>query len=116
MKAAALRGALSDRARNERIHVITELVAGQTPSTKGAKTFLGEISDRKKVLLVVGREDIAAWKSVHNLDGVHPIAPDQLNTYDVLNSDDVVFSVEALNTFIHGPAESVQEENKEEAK
>jgi large subunit ribosomal protein L4 len=53
---------------------------------------------------------------VQNLDGVHPIAPDQLNTYDVLNSDDVVFSVEALNTFIHGPAESVQEENKEEAK
>ncbi|GCE42653.1 MULTISPECIES: 50S ribosomal protein L4 [Rhodococcus] len=116
MKAAALRGALSDRARNERIHVITELVAGQTPSTKSARTFLGEISDRKKVLLVVGRADIAAWKSVQNLDGVHPIAPDQLNTYDVLNSDDVVFSVEALNAFIHGPAETAQEENKEEGK
>ena len=110
MKAAALRGALSDRARNERIHVITELVAGQTPSTKGARKFLGEISDRKKVLLVVGREDIAAWKSVQNLEGVHPIAPDQLNTYDVLNSDDVVFSVEALNAFVHGPAESAQKE------
>ncbi|BAH54434.1 50S ribosomal protein L4 [Rhodococcus opacus] len=116
MKAAALRGALSDRARNERIHVITELVAGQTPSTKSARTFLGEISDRKKVLLVVGRADIAAWKSVQNLEGVHPIAPDQLNTYDVLNSDDVVFSVEALNAFIHGPAETAQEENKEEGK
>lgn len=116
MKAAALRGALSDRARNERIHVITELVASQTPSTKSARTFLGEISDRKKVLLVVGRADIAAWKSVQNLDGVHPIAPDQLNTYDVLNSDDVVFSVEALNAFIHGPAETAQEENKEEGK
>jgi large subunit ribosomal protein L4 len=110
MKAAALRGALSDRARSERIHVITELVAGQTPSTKNAKKFLGEISDRKKLLLVVGREDVAAWKSVQNLEGVHPIAPDQLNTYDVLNSDDVVFSVEALNTFIHGPAESAQKE------
>lgn len=60
MKAAALRGALSDRARNERIHVITELVAGQTPSTKGAIAFLGEISDRKKLLLVVGRQDVAA--------------------------------------------------------
>jgi len=116
MKAAALRGALSDRARSERIHVITELVAGQAPSTKSARTFLGEISDRKKVLLVVGRADIAAWKSVQNLDGVHPIAPDQLNTYDVLNSDDVVFSVEALNAFIHGPAETAQEENKEEGK
>ena len=116
MKAAALRGALSDRARNERIHVITELVAGQTPSTKNAKKFLGEISDRKKLLLVVGREDIAAWKSVQNLEGVHPIAPDQLNTYDVLNSDDIVFSVEALNAFIHGPAESAQADSKEESK
>ena len=106
MKAAALRGALSDRARSERIHVITELVAGQVPSTKGAKTFLAELSDRKKVLLVVGREDTAAWKSVQNLEGVHPIAPDQLNTYDVLEADDVIFSVEALNTFIAGPAKN----------
>ena len=108
MKAAALRGALSDRARNERIHVITELVAGQAPSTKGARSFLAELTDRKKVLVVVGREDLAAWKSVQNLQNVHAIAPDQLNTYDVLYSDDVIFSVEALNTFIHGPAESVQ--------
>ncbi|WP_433523206.1 50S ribosomal protein L4 [Nocardia pseudovaccinii] len=109
---AALRGALSDRARNERIHVITELVSGQTPSTKTAKSFLSELSDRKKFLLVLGREDIAGWKSVQNLEFVHPIAPDQLNTYDVLESDEVVFSVEALNAFVHGPAESAQEESK----
>ncbi|MFC4377376.1 50S ribosomal protein L4 [Nocardia halotolerans] len=112
MKAAALRGALSDRARNERIHVITELVSGQNPSTKNAKDFLAELSDRKKFLVVVGREDLAAWKSVANLQNVLPIAPDQLNTYDVLNSDEVVFSVEALNAFVHGPAESAQEESK----
>ncbi|MFI6870271.1 50S ribosomal protein L4 [Nocardia sp. NPDC050406] len=112
MKAAALRGALSDRARNERIHVITELVAGQTPSTKVAKNFLAELSDRKNFLVVVGREDLAAWKSVANLQNVHPIAPDQLNTYDVLKSDEVVFSVEALNAFVHGPAEAAQEESK----
>src|SRR5262249_8926520 len=56
MKTAALRGALSDRARNERIHVVTELVSGQVPSTKAAKGFLGELTDRKKFLLVVGRE------------------------------------------------------------
>ncbi|RVW05074.1 50S ribosomal protein L4 [Rhodococcus xishaensis] len=109
MKAAALRGALSDRARNERIHVITELVAGQVPSTKTAKSFLAELSDRKKFLLVVGREDIATWKSVQNLEGVHPIAPDQLNTYDVLNSDDIVFSLEALNAFVAGPAKNEEE-------
>ncbi|MVU79056.1 50S ribosomal protein L4 [Nocardia sp. ET3-3] len=112
MKVAALRGALSDRARNERIHVITELVAGQTPSTKVAKSFLAELSTRKNILVVVGREDVTAWKSVANLQGVHPIAPDQLNTYDVLKSDEIVFSVEALNAFVHGPAEAAQEESK----
>ncbi|MBH0777652.1 50S ribosomal protein L4 [Nocardia bovistercoris] len=112
MKAAALRSALSDRARNERIHVVTELVAGQSPSTKTAKSFLSELSDRKKFLVVVGREDVAAWKSVANLQNVLPIAPDQLNTYDVLYSDEVVFSVEALNAFVHGPTESAQEESK----
>ncbi|TSE02152.1 50S ribosomal protein L4 [Skermania sp. ID1734] len=112
MKAAALRGALSDRARNERIHVITELVAGQTPSTKNAKSFLGELSDRRKFLLVVGRDDVTAWKSARNLPDVHILAPDQLNTYDVLDSDDVVFSVEALNAFIHGPAESAQKDGE----
>ncbi len=112
MKAAALRGALSDRARSERIHVITELVAGQAPSTKSAKSFLAELSERKNILVVVGREDVTAWKSVANLQGVHPIAPDQLNTRDVLKSDDVIFSVEALNAFVHGPAEAAQEESK----
>ena len=100
MKAAALRGALSDRARNERIHVITELVAGQAPSTKSARQFLEALSDRRKFLVVLGREDLTAWKSVANLQNVLPIAPDQLNTYDVLESDELVFSVETLNAFI----------------
>ncbi|WP_026917262.1 50S ribosomal protein L4 [Gordonia shandongensis] len=100
MKAAALRGALSDRARNERIHVVTELVAGQTPSTKSARTFLEQISDRKKFLVVLSREDVTGWKSVANLSNVAAIAPDQLNTYDVLYSDEIVFSVETLNAFI----------------
>lgn len=100
MKAAALRGALSDRAASERIHVVTEFIEGQKPSTAGVRDFLGTLSDRRKFLIVVGREDLAAWRSVANLDHVHPIAPDQLNTYDVLNADDVVFSVEALDAFV----------------
>lgn len=100
MIAAALRGALSDRARNERIHAVTELVAGQTPSTKSAKGFLGTLTDRRKVLVVIGRSDEVGARSVRNLPGVHIISPDQLNTYDVLNADDVVFSVEALNAWI----------------
>ena len=116
MKAAALRGALSDRARNERIHVITELVAGQAPSTKSARQFLEALSDRRKFLVVLGREDLTAWKSVANLQNVLPIAPDQLNTYDVLESDEVVFSVETLNAFIAqntSTAKSVATETEE---
>lgn len=113
MIAAALRGALSDRARSERIHVVTELVAGQAPSTKVAQSFLGQLSERRKFLLVIGREDTAAWKSVQNLDFVHPIAPDQLNTYDVLYSDDVVFTVESLSAFVAARTTSTtQEESK----
>lgn len=100
MKAAALRGALSDRVSADRLHVVTEFVEGQKPSTAGVRDFLGTLSDRKKILIVVGREDVAAWRSVANLDHVHPIAPDQLNTYDVLHADDVVFSVEALDAFV----------------
>jgi len=100
MIVAALRGALSDRARNGRIHAVTELVSGQTPSTKNAKVFLGTLTDRKQVLVVIGRSDETGAKSVRNLPGVHVLTPDQLNTYDVLRADDVVFSVEALNAYI----------------
>ncbi|KUI26025.1 50S ribosomal protein L4 [Mycobacterium sp. IS-1496] len=100
MIAAALRGALSDRARNGRIHAVTELVEGQTPSTKSAKAFLSSLTERKQVLIVIGRTDETSERSVRNLPGVHIISPDQLNTYDVLKADDVVFSVEALNAYI----------------
>jgi large subunit ribosomal protein L4 len=109
MIAAALRGALSDRARNDRIHAVTELVTGQTPSTKSAKTFLGTLTDRKQVLVVLGRSDETGAKSVRNLPGVHILTPDQLNTYDVLRADDVVFSVEALNAYIAANTKTTEE-------
>ncbi|APT84004.1 50S ribosomal protein L4 [Corynebacterium aquilae] len=101
MKAAALFGALTDRARHDRIHVVAELVEGQKPSTKSARAVLERLTDRKTVLVVLGREDVTAWKSVNNLPNVHALAADQLNTYDVLYADDVVFSVEALNSFVN---------------
>lgn len=100
MIAAALRGALSDRVRNGRIHAVTELVENQTPSTKSAREFLATLTDRKQVLVVIGRGDKISALSVRNLPGVHTLASDQLNTYDVLRADDVVFSVEALNAYI----------------
>ena len=88
---------------------MTELVAGQTPSTKSARNFLGELTDRKRVLVVIGRTDETGAKSVRNLPGVHVLSPDQLNTYDVLLADDVVFSVEALNAFIEANTKSTEE-------
>jgi large subunit ribosomal protein L4 len=109
MIAAALRGALSDRARNERIHAVTELVSGQTPSTKSAKAFLATLTENSKVLVVIGRSDEVGTKSVRNLPGVHVISPDQLNTYDVLNADDIVFSVEALDAYIGSNTKQEQE-------
>src|ERR1700743_1752650 len=109
MIAAALRGALSDRARNGRIHAVTELVSGQTPSTKSAKVFLGTLTDRKQVLVVVGRSDETGVKRGGNLPGVNILTPDQLNTYDVLRADDVVFSVEALNAYIEANTHTAEE-------
>ncbi len=100
MIAAATRGALSDRARNDRIHAITELVSGQAPSTKAAKAFLESLTTNKNILIVIGRSDEVGAKSVRNLPNVHVLPADQLNAYDVLYADDVIFSVEALDAYI----------------
>jgi large subunit ribosomal protein L4 len=105
MKAAALRGALSDRARLGRIHVVSGVVEGEI-STKAAKTLFGKISERKNLLLVVDRADEAAWLSARNLPQVHILEPGQLNTYDVLVSDDVVFTKAAFDSFLAGPAKA----------
>ena len=104
MKALALRGALSDRATHERIHVVDALAAGDLPSTKNATTLLASISDRRHVLVVAERTDSVAWKSLRNHKAVHLISPGQLNTYDVLVSDDIVFTESALQAFLAGPS------------
>ena len=103
MKAAALRGALSDRARNGRVHVLTGVVEGELPSTKTAVAALANVSDRRHVLVVLERSDAVSWKSLRNAERVHLLYADQLNTYDVLVSDDVVFTRGALDDFVTGP-------------
>ncbi len=100
MKAAALRGALSDRARGGNVHVLSSLVEGDTPSTKTAIAALAAVSTAKNILVVVSREDANGWRSLRNAPEVHLIAADQLNTYDVLVSDDVVFTRDALEEFL----------------
>jgi large subunit ribosomal protein L4 len=102
MKAAALRGALSDRARNGRVHVLSSLTVTEVPSTKQAVAALSGLTDRKNVLLVLDRTEDVAWRSLRNVVNLHLLVPDQLNTYDVLISDDVVFTTAALDTFLAG--------------
>jgi large subunit ribosomal protein L4 len=115
MKAAALRGALSDRARNERIHVVDGLVQGDKPSTKAALAALAGLADRGRFLVVLERTDATTWLSLRNAPEVHIVADDQLNTYDVLASEDVVFTRGAYDEFVarHGkggaPAAKVAE-------
>jgi len=103
MKAAALRGALSDRARNGRLHVVTSFTDTDVPSTKNAVAVLDRFSDRKHVLVVLTRDDASTWRSLRNVGRVHLLTPDQLNTYDVLVSDDIVFTREAFDDFLAGP-------------
>jgi len=100
MKAAALRGALSDRARNERIHVVDSLVSGEKPSTKSALAALTGLSSRTKFLVVLERSDSLTWLSLRNAAEVHIVAVDQLNTYDVLACDDLVFTQGAYDAFV----------------
>jgi large subunit ribosomal protein L4 len=103
MKAAALRGALSDRARAGRVHVVEGLVEGDKPSTKAALASLKGIVDARKVLVVLERGDNLTWLSLRNEASVHLLAVDQLNTYDVLIADDVVFTKGAYDVFVAGP-------------
>ena len=100
MIAAALRGALSDRFRGERLHAVEAFVADSTPSTKTAAALLSAVAGSKNVLVVIDRNDELTVKSVRNLAHVHVLSFDQLNAYDVIVSDDIVFTKAALEGFI----------------
>ncbi len=104
MKAAALRGALSDRAREGRVHIVEDIVTGELPSTRSALALLAKLTERPRVLVVVERGDDVAWLSLRNASTVHTLTVDQLNTYDVLLSDDVVFTKAAYDSLVSGPS------------
>jgi large subunit ribosomal protein L4 len=108
MIAAALRGALSDRARGGRIHVIDSFSVGKTPSTKTIVSLLNDIATSKHVLVVLERNDELSYKSVRNIPTVHVLPYDQLNAYDVLVSDDIVFTKGAFDGFVAGPTAAVK--------
>ncbi|WP_449277768.1 50S ribosomal protein L4 [Leucobacter sp. GX24907] len=110
MIAAALRGLLSDRARANRLHVVEGFGIADKPSTKTAREFLASVAPGKRVLVITTREDELTVLSVRNLQNVHVIPQDQLNAYDVVVSDDVVFTKAAFDAFVAG--RTAQEETK----
>jgi large subunit ribosomal protein L4 len=107
MKAAALRGALSDRAANERVFVVTAFVEGDAPRTKDALAVLETVTGGadRNILVVTTHDDEITWKSLRNVPAVHLLAEDQLNTYDVLDSDYLVFTQAALDAFVERGSE-----------
>jgi large subunit ribosomal protein L4 len=101
MKTAALRGALSDRLSHGRVQVVSAFVDGDLPRTKDALAVLASaVAPGAKILVVAHRDDELTWKSLRNVASVHVLTEDQLNTYDVLASDHVVFTEQALTAFI----------------
>ena len=100
MKQGALRSALSDRARADRIHVVTALFEGEKPSTKAALAALSAIVEDRQALVVLERGNELTALSLRNVPEVHVLWADQLNTYDVLDADDIVFTQAALESFL----------------
>lgn len=102
MKAAALRGALSDRARDGKVAVVSEIVSGEAPSTKQAIAAMKALGLDGHVLAAITRDDDIAALSLRNVPSVHVLYIDQLNTYDVLVNDYVLFTEAALEVFVAG--------------
>jgi large subunit ribosomal protein L4 len=100
MIAAAILGAISDRARNGRLHVVAEFALGKTPSTKVAANLISSITKSRNVLVVLDRSDEVAYKSLRNLQFIHVLPVDQINAYDIIGSDDVIFTKSAFDSFV----------------
>lgn len=103
MIAAAVRGALSDRARDGQVFVMDSIITGEVPSTKAALQALAQAGDAQKMLVVLDRTEDVTWLSLRNVPTVHVLAVDQLNAYDILLNDSVLFTRAALDAFVAGP-------------
>ena len=109
----ALKSALSDRAASERVVVVDEWNF-ELPKTKTALAVLDALDVEGRVLIVVNQNDLNTWKSFANLDRVHVIAPGELNAYDVLVSDWVVFTKSNLpDTSSMGNSEGTKDESSQ---
>ncbi len=101
MKAAALRGVLSDRAREDRVTIVESFGSGDTPNTKAALAALGDFAQDSRVLVVLSRDEEIAWRSLRNVANIQLVASDQLSAYDAVISDRVVFSQAGLDAFVN---------------
>jgi len=117
MKAAALRGVLSDRAREDRVSVVDSFGDSSTPNTKAALAALGELADDARVLVVLSRGEENVWRSLRNVGNVMLVASDQLSAYDAVISDRVVFSTDGLEAFVNrgGAPAAAATETEEQA-
>ncbi len=117
MKAAALRGVLSDRAREDRVSVVDSFGDSTTPNTKAALAALGELADDARVLVVLSRGEENVWRSLRNVGNVMLVASDQLSAYDAVISDRVVFSTDGLEAFVNrgGASAAAATETEEQA-
>ena len=109
MKAAALRGVLSDRARADRVTVVESFGAEETPSTKAALAVLGDYANEPRVLVVLSRDEEIAWRSLRNVANLQLVASDQLSAYDAVISDRVVFSQAGLDAFVNRGGTSAEQ-------
>ena len=94
----ALRSALSDRAADNKVIVVDSWSFGDTPSTKAAKAALASLGTEGRVLVVLSADDAVAARSFRNLPEVQIIASRELNAYDVLVNDYIVFTQANLPT------------------
>lgn len=99
----ALRSALSDRAADNKV-VVVDAWSWDAPSTKGARLALAALGISGRALVVLDRADAVAARSFRNLTEVHVISTGELNAYDVLVSDYVIFTEATLPTSAPAPA------------
>lgn len=108
----ALASALSDRFADGRV-VVLDTWGIDTPSTKEARGILSRLGVEGRVLVVLGRDDEATWRSLRNLPEVHVLSTGELNAYDVLVSDWVVFTRDSLPTPRAAAADGRDDEGSE---
>jgi large subunit ribosomal protein L4 len=94
----ALHSALSDRASLERVAVVDGYASWETPKTKDALSALRALGLEGKILVVLGRDDVTARQAFRNLQNIKTIDAGEINAYDVLDCDWVLFSDATLPT------------------